>query len=554
VALEPAQLLAGVVRYPEPTPFLLYETNVWNVWHQLLAPLLAVGVPERALSIALSGAVTALTFAALAGFALALGANAALALATPFLVLLVGAAQNGFGYPILLLGYGHIYGTAGLSWLALACALLAAERWRAAGLVLGLSPAFHASLGPWLGIALGLAALSKPAALRPHARALATGALLGAALAGASLLAHAWGRPPSPVLDPAEADRYFDGFLRVWDAHRLTAELGSWVALAAGAGTLVAAALVRAGAAPRVGADLALRVLVVHGAVGLLAALLPLAAPLESIPRLLLIAMPTRLANLVILLFVPLLVGTLWRQRRDPLARAVLLALVAVLALGLGWLEWGSHVDLQAWPRPLLGIAALAVVARGGRFAPGRLRGAAPPEPPGRLRILDGALTVSLAGIVLWMLAVSLAGAGTRARALGDRTNRHVLAAAAQDRGLLLLGPGLEWIQLRTRRPLLLDPSALDILPYALAAGPDMEAILREAYGVDFFQPPAGALHTARIPVEPVKTLWQGRSEEEWRAVRARFRASEVLVASDWRLRLPELARGAGFALYRLPE
>jgi hypothetical protein len=118
----------------------------------------------------------------------------------------------------------------------------------------------------------------------------------------------------------------------------------------------------------------------------------------------------------------------------------------------------------------------------------------------------------------------------------------------------LLVGPGLELVQLRTRRPLLLDPSALDMLPYALPAGPEMDAILREAYGIDFFHPPREALHQAVLPEEPVRTLWERRSSADWRAVRARFGVSQVLVQGPWTLRLPAVARGRGYALYALPE
>jgi hypothetical protein len=172
VALEPAQLLAQVVRYPVATPFQLYETHVWNIWHQLLAPLLAAGIPELALTAALSGVVTALSFAAMAGFARALGASAALSVAAPLLVLLNQPAEAGFRYPIYIFGQGHTYGMAGLSWLALALAALAAERWRLAGFLVGLAPALHASLGAWLAIAIGLAALPALRTLRPHLRAI----------------------------------------------------------------------------------------------------------------------------------------------------------------------------------------------------------------------------------------------------------------------------------------------------------------------------------------------------------------------------------------------
>jgi hypothetical protein len=91
----------------------------------------------------------------------------------------------------------------GLSWLALALVALATERWRMAGFLVGLAPAFHASLGAWLGIAI--AALP---ALRPHLRALCTGVAFEAALCALSLGVHLALAPALPPCDPASAKRY----------------------------------------------------------------------------------------------------------------------------------------------------------------------------------------------------------------------------------------------------------------------------------------------------------------------------------------------------------
>jgi hypothetical protein len=187
----------------------------------------------------------------------------------------------------------------------------------------------------------------------------------------------------------------------------------------------------------------------------------------------------------------------------------------------------------------------------GGWFAFGRR-----PAEPGGARsawALDAALGAVLAAIALWMTASYIAGASAGWE-LQDRTNNAVLAQAAHGEGLLLVGPGLATVQLRTRRPLLLDPSALDMLPYVLRAGPAVEEILREAYGVDFFHPPGPALGLGALPIHPIQELFEHRTETEWRKVRARFGVRELLVRADWKLRLPVLARGELYALYALPN
>ncbi len=602
VALEPAQVLAGIVRYPVETPFQLYETRVWNVWHQLLAPLLLAGVPERVLSIALSGVVTALGFAAVAAFACALGANAVLSLAAPLLVLLNQPVQVGFSYPILFLGYGHTYGMAGLSGIAFACAALAAERWRLAGFLIGFAPALHVSLGAWLAIAVALAALPALASLRPHLRALGGGFAVGAALSATSLAVHLWLAPPVPLIDAALADRYLDAFVRMWDAHRVPADLGGRAGFLVWCGVLTSLALLhqergRLGSGPA----FALRLLVLCGVAGYASTVVQRLLPVESLPKALLIAMPTRLANLVALLAVPLAVAVVWRFRADKLPRVLLLAASGLLALSLmGPVWWRGDVDLSTAGVPLLGVAALVALARGaeGRGAAVRIaigllgwlavralwRGspawlAGPAElslmaagglflglwlvlersvvaQPLRRHawVVDATIGAAVAGIAVGTAAASVTGWSTRPERLPDRTNHPVLAQAASREGLLVVGPGLGTVQLRTRRPLLLDPSAIDMLPYALPAAPAMQMILSEVYAVDFFNPPGQAFGRGALPDDPIRALFERRTAEEWRAVRARFGVTDVLVQSEWRLRLHAVARGRGYALYALPE
>jgi hypothetical protein len=323
---------------------------------------------------------------------------------------------------------------------------------------------------------------------------------------------------------------------------------------------------------------------------------------LERIPKLLLIAMPTRLANLVALLSVPLALAVIWRFRADPLPRVLLLAATFLLALELRDPVWWRRIDLVSTGAPLLGIAAVVALARSVRsrraaalIAAGLLgwlvlralwRGLAHPAwlgLPGELSLdvalggfvaawfafgrsgseqaqrrpawaLDAVLGAALAAIAVGIAATSIANGSEHWQELRDRTNEPVLAEAARGEGLLLVGPGLETVQLRTRRPLLLDPSALDMLPYVPSAGPEVEAILRDAYGIEFFHPPGQAYEAGMLPDRPVREVFARRTPEQWREVRARFGVSEVLVQAQWKLQLPALARSDDYALYPLPE
>jgi hypothetical protein len=50
VAVEPAQVVAGLVHYPAGNAFYVYETKLWTILHQIGAVLLRAGVSEIVLS------------------------------------------------------------------------------------------------------------------------------------------------------------------------------------------------------------------------------------------------------------------------------------------------------------------------------------------------------------------------------------------------------------------------------------------------------------------------------------------------------------------------
>ncbi|HTY16905.1 MAG TPA: hypothetical protein VMH82_04165 [Myxococcota bacterium] len=610
VAIEPAQVLAGIVHYPAGNPFGLYELRLWTLWHQLLAPLLALGVPERALTVALSGVLGALAFAALALMALAHGAHPALAFATPFALVRLEPALWGFSYPILLVGYGHTYGMAGLAWLLLACALLGAGCRRTAAFLIGLAPAVHASLGACFALVVGACALADPRELRPHLRGVVLWGGVGAALAGLSFGVQRLAVAAPPVSDATTAARYLDTFVQLWDAHRRPANLAAWNVAMVWCGMLLAIALLGYGrrVIPAVN-RLSLRIFVACGALGMAISLLLRLVPARAIPDALLVAMPTRLANLPALAFVPLLFGVLWRLRESAAARLLLLALAvmaifwrqapwlrayglvavsvvpllivaartepraALRLIGLGLLTYfGVYRLWLGLPilgaRGASGVAALALcvlalgwiwilaereAARRGWEARGRALCDRLAPPAARLAShLDGPLAVAFAVAVLALAVPVATGFGARMAALRDRTSDAALAAASRGEGLLVPGPGLAQMQLATRRPVLLDPEALDMLPYAADGGPELARILRDVYAVDYFDPPPQARNRAVLPEQPVRSAWEGRSAEGWTELRTRFGASDVLVPSTWRLQLPEVARSDRYALYRI--
>ncbi len=540
--------------------------------------------------------MAALAFVALTAFAHGFGADDRLALATPFVVGVLQPASWEFWYPILLLGHGHTYGMAGLSWLVLACGVLASGRWSLAAFLIGVGPAVHASLGAWLGLFALLGGLAQFSDVRPHLAAILRGGILGVSIAALSLGAHLLGQAPSPSVDPATASLYLDAFVRLWDTHRVPGDVTGFGGLLVVVGISLAITLLRC-ARREIGAGAAvvLRIYVACGVLGIALALMQRMVPEDVLPNSLLIAMPARLLNLPALAYVPLVIGVLCRYRGDWLARALLVLLVGAAALR-------SNFNLgPLYALPFIGIGTIGVIARHaekpgavriavfGMLAFAGLRATLPSLPLGfrdlaavwallalaillfftarertalrplteRLRarplLLAVPLWLAIAGILLVTATTVVRGFERRLGRTRDYSNDRVLAAASERTGLLLVAPRITTPQLITRRPVLLDPGALDMLPYALAGGPAVERSLRIGYGVDFFAPPHIALHSAVLPGEFVQPIWEARGSAEWNEVAAALDVTDVLVPATWTLHgVPEIARNPVYALYQI--
>src|SRR5262249_9066799 len=163
--------------------------------------------------------------------------------------------------------------------------------------------------------------------LRPYLRPMALWGAAGAAVSAASLAWQKLAVAAPPVADPAVSVRYLDAFVQSWDAHRQPANLAAWKVFMVWCALLIVMALLRYGR-ERIPAEnrLSLRVFLACGVLGILMSVLLRLVPPHALPGALLIAMPTRLANLPALAFIPLLVGVLWRLRDGRGARLLLLA------------------------------------------------------------------------------------------------------------------------------------------------------------------------------------------------------------------------------------
>jgi hypothetical protein len=545
VAVESGQVLAGLVRYPPTNPFGVYHLKLWTLSTQLSAVLLRLGLSEIAASLALSGVLGLVSFLALALVVYALTRARALALLVPLFVHMVPAPQIGVAYPIWIVGGPHTYGALGLAFMLLVIALLACDCWRAGLLLLGLAPAVHASLGAWLWL-LAAAAIVTDGGSRTAARRHALSFVTGAGLAAVSLAVQAsyWRSIPPPAEDPGP---YFEAFIREWDGHRAPVDLHApGLALSLGAG-LVALLWLRAfpNEVPVPG-RLLLRVMAAGSLLGVPLIALTFVDP-ARVPHAVLSLMPARMMNLNVLAALPALLALLGgsRSRWRPLVAAAL-----VLALSLGarsryatLVQDGAGMTLPVVPLERLTALAFASVLLVALAAWERR------DPSQSSRwllvplVLMGTAPLAAAALVVF-----------HPPQLHDRTNNRLFAELAKGEGLVATAGELELIQLRTRRPVLIDGGGLDSLPYARDTAPEMARILRDVYSIDFFHPPLEARHRAMIPATHNRAVWESRPHDDWKDLGRKYGLRQLLVPRDWDLDLPALSGNKELLVYDIPE
>jgi hypothetical protein len=569
VAVETAQVVAGLVTYPPDNIFYIYHTRLWTALHQILAIALRAGVSEITLSLVLSGVQGMLTFQALALFVYALSRDVLLAVGAAALIFFTRTAEYGTIYPLFLLGTEHTYGVIGLSTAAFVVAVLGAGWYRTGAFLLGVAPCIHPAIGSWTVLAVGLAVLSDFRNLRAELRPAFPWFLAGCGVTLGSLLIQFSLAPPMPEQMARLSPEDLSTFIRLWDGHRAAVSIRSTGVQLNAAAAIIAYTWVALLSAELPSSSRLLLRITVAGSL-LAVAMVPLSwIPPERLPSALLVLMPGRYLNFGALIFVAMLIGLLG-SCRVLWSRLVLLFLSCGLLAtnrSMLWefLQHHHNVRFQINVRPLqiVWLSAAAVLA-GAVWTWWRLSGAkhpahpAPPAPPAHplhplhpLHLLHLLHLAILALVVLMTMHQRIEQSGAH---FNNRTNDVFFADVAARQGVLLLAGDLRLIQLRTRRPVLLDAGALDTVMYSLETGAAMQRILRDIYGLDLSHPPPDAVGAGRIPALSHRDTWESYSPEKWRAIRRDFGVTQVLAYADWALRLPVASQSRRLLLYDIPE
>ncbi len=149
-AVDYAQVIAGIVKYPSSNPFYLASVKAWSVLIQLSALFLRLGVSEKVISYVLSGIAGMISFQALALGVLVLSRNFVFSLLSSFFIFLIhGIWVGGTNYSLNIMGTDGTFTMIGFSFTALVVALIAIGRIELRSFLLGIAPSIHPTHGLW---------------------------------------------------------------------------------------------------------------------------------------------------------------------------------------------------------------------------------------------------------------------------------------------------------------------------------------------------------------------------------------------------------------------
>ena len=554
IPVESAQVLAGLVVYPHETPFYVHHMKLWTLLHQVCAVFLKAGVSEIELSKLVSGMLGMLSLQALTMFSFAFCRRALLSVGFALLLFVSGVTYAGALYPIFLMGAPFTYGIVGLSLIVLVAGLLGSGLHRTGAFLLGLAPAVHTGLALWLWVIVGCCFIIERG--RGVPRGSLRSLLAGIAVTGVSFAVHSWmsaGVPSQPV---AMDRHYLDAFVAFWDGHRRPVSLRELAVLLNVAALGLATAWLR-WFRLHVTEEAAwlLRFAQVSAAMSI--ALVPLTwVPPAHVPVPLLVLMPGRVLNIVAMTFSAMLLGLLGRSAIG-WQSLLMLAMTAALFIGNDSMLW--RMLPTTWPEswPHVPTDAIAFVVAAALLIGMVVQAWRSRQSPVQVRLqIPTSRAVGIANLLLLLASAVVAyrAPEPRGHIFIDRTNNSVLAAAAGAPGLLLTVGDAHLMQLRTRRPMLIDTGALDTIPYTPGSGPVLDRILRDIYGIDLFAPPPELRGAGRLLEDVHREHWQRYSAEDWRRIRKDYHVTQVLTPSDWQLDLPIVAGDLRFLLHTIPE
>ncbi|WP_156612430.1 hypothetical protein [Paramagnetospirillum marisnigri] len=535
VPMLPAALLAGDASYLPGSPMGLIHAKTVSAITQLIALLMKIGWSDNAVIRTIYAVQAGLlaSGSVLVVFGFCRRAFASLAASVLFVAMLPFCGKFGYSDYIMLSLSPSTYGMVGHALILYVVGLLAIGRSGPALFGLGVLLASHPVLGAWCALALVLALLPE----RHRGTTAALLPLLPWGVAGGALVLLSFlTRPGAPEADmginAAEAIRYRDAFIALWDYHRnvdLSPLRGMAVVQALALAGLGLVMLRLGGEGGHgLGPRRALRIIVLMAVAGAASfTLYHFARPLfPTVVTALL--MPSRFLNIPLLLTFPLVAAVMLSRSGNPLVWGMAGIMAAVLAIAP--LENASTLEPVAGVVLILAASA-SVATRWGQLD--LLTRMPWPTKPW-----------SAAGSMLAMLGVVTVVGGVTTAILHKPL---VVEDPVVDKVRALVSPPvlfssrysqLAYWRLFPRHAPALDVDSLDYITYVPEAAGEISRMLADVYGIDYFNPPYRFLPAVHMD-EHVRERWERFSPQDWRFLADNYGFHTVVTLHPWLLSIP---------------
>ncbi|MEO5374272.1 MAG: hypothetical protein H7840_08325 [Alphaproteobacteria bacterium] len=538
IILHPGFVISGLVDYPDWNYLAIAYKSTVTLPVIFVATLLKTGLSVVDTSVVLYVIVGILYMQSFSLIAYSFCRNVLFALIvgvmfmSPFLF-------HGADYPIGIFSREY-YGIIGLGMALYFPALVGVGWYRSAAFVLPVILAVHPSLGAWW-IAVTLLCLpSIWKTLDHHTRRAALPFLLaGAGVCAASLGFSLYVR--SSVSHAAVDPSYVNTALNVWDGHR-NVVIGMAQQLGLIQAVTLTIVLVAWSVTHRKELGSTLLLTQFAAVTGLVSLVLYVVYHVDKtlFPTAVVLTIPTRYLNIVLALTVPVLAGILLRFRATPLGLAGFAAIVVGdVVYATTRLDEATGVVTEGLLLAVAGGAALMLAVGWGRAPVFRV-------PAVFLSIGDGVAAVAsrihpwalLGGLCITSLVAVVTIGSSLTMKPGNIGFLNKLEAAD---GAILLADTVDFSGIPVRNVVLIEPTILDYLPYVPEAGPIVEKILDEIYGIDYFAPPQEYYFLGGLNTGGSRSVWEARTEEEWRVIAKNYQLGIMVAPAQWRIRLPRV-------------
>ncbi len=102
----------------------------------------------------------------------------------------------------------------------------------------------------------------------------------------------------------------------------------------------------------------------------------------------------------------------------------------------------------------------------------------------------------------------------------------------------------------KTLKPILLDVSSFDFVPYYPNTAKSLSEVIENVYGIPFDNPPANISNRPFLLDEDIKLIFENYSEKKWKELSKDFNFYGVVVPLEWNLNLKPIAKNKYFTFY----